>query len=304
MGKWRRRLLIALGILVASGGAGYYWLFVDSSPPSSGAYTIDMAEVRRLAGSIPGNKVTEIRNEQVATYTFPATAVSAGDGWAKLEIPIQSYQLIFPDHTAIIDTALDRELAKGATSFNQDAYERMTLAMDRASLILVTHEHFDHMGGLARHPRFRNILTSMKLTKEQVDSPYLAPAKLPSDLMRGYRPLVYDRYCAVAPGMVLIKAPGHSPGGQMIYVQRADGVEFLFLGDVAWTLRPVERVRTRARFVTTFTIREEDRNMVMRELAELHRVHLAEPKLHMIPGHDAIVRADALKTGLFVDRFD
>lgn len=68
MSKWSKRLIIALVVLVASGGAGYYWLFVDSSPPSSGAYAIDMAEVRRLASSIPGDKVTEIRNEHVATY--------------------------------------------------------------------------------------------------------------------------------------------------------------------------------------------------------------------------------------------
>ena len=47
----------------------------------------------------------------------------------------------------------------------------------------------------------------------------------------------------------------------------------------------------------------EDRNAVMLELAELHRIHEAEPKLHIIPGHDAIVLADALKSGLFIDKF-
>ena len=304
MGKWMRRILAVLGVLIVIGGGAYYWFIVDSSPPSDEkAYALDMGEVRRLANSIPGEKVREIHDEHVATYSFPATAVVAGDGWASMDIPIQSYQLVYSDHTAILDTALDKALAKDAASFDQAAYDRMIGAMDHASLILVTHEHFDHIGGLTRHPHFSQIINATKLTQEQVDSPqHMEPTKLPEAAMRGYRPLVYDHYVAIAPGIVLIKSPGHSPGEQMVYVQRADGVEYLFLGDVAWTLRNVERLRTRARFVTTFTIRE-DRDPVMRELAALHRVHAAEPNLHMIPGHDAIVLAAALKTGLLIKGF-
>jgi glyoxylase-like metal-dependent hydrolase (beta-lactamase superfamily II) len=303
MGKWLRRILITLGVLAVIGGAAYYWLVVDSSAPSSGSYSIDMAEVRRLAGSISGDKATEVRVEHVASFSFPATAAVAGDGWATLDVPVQSYQLVFPDHTAIIDTALDKTLGKDTTSFYSDAYDRMSSAMDRASLIVITHEHLDHIGGLSRHPHLKQILDVTKLTKEQIESPeYMTTAKLPEGVLDGYKPLVYDRYVAVAPGVVLIKAPGHTPGSQMVFVQRADGTEYLFLGDVAWTLRNVELVRERARLVTSYFIRE-DHDAVMLELAELHRIHEAEPNLHIIPGHDAIVLADALKTGLFIDKF-
>jgi len=91
---------------------------------------------------------------------------------------------------------------------------------------------------------------------------------------------------AVAPGVVLIKSPGHTPGRQLVYVQRADGVEVLFLGDVAWHWRNVEVVRERARLVTAVFLKE-DRAAVLRELAELHRLADAEPKLNIVPGHDA-----------------
>ena len=303
MGKWTRRVLIALGTLAVIGGAAYYWFIVDSSAPSGGTYAIDMAEVRTLAASIAGDKASEVHVEHVASFSFPATAVVAGDGWASLDIPVQSYELVFPDRTAIIDTALSKTMSSGLVSFDDKAYARMQAAMDKASLIVITHEHLDHIGGLSAHPHLAHVLKATRLTKEQVDSPeYMTSAKLPDGALNGYRPLVYDRYVAIAPGVVLIKAPGHTPGSQMVYVQRADGTEYLFLGDVAWTLRNVELVRERARLITQFMIRE-DRDAVMLELAELHRIHEAEPALHMIPGHDARVLAASLKDGLLIEGF-
>jgi glyoxylase-like metal-dependent hydrolase (beta-lactamase superfamily II) len=298
-----RRGLIALGVVAAIGGAAYYWLIVDSSAPSGGHYAIDMGQVRKLAASIPGAKASEVRVERVADFSFPATAAVAGDGWKALSVPVQSYELVFPGHTAIIDTALNRTQTDALVSFDAGAYARMQAAMEKASLIVITHEHLDHIGGLSAHPHLADVLKVTRLTQEQVDNPtYMTTAKLPAGALKGYRPLVYDRYAAIAPGVVLIKSPGHTPGSQMVYVQRADGTEYLFLGDVAWTLRNVELVRERARLITQFMIRE-DRDAVMLELAELHRIHEAEPHLHMIPGHDVRVLTASLKDGLLIAGF-
>ena len=123
-----------------------------------------------------------------------------------------------------------------------------------------------------------------------------------TNLFEHYRPLDYVRYLAIAPGVVLVRAPGHTPGSQMVYVRRADGVEFLLVGDIAWQMRNIETGREKARWVTLLT--GEDRNAVREELAGLSRLHTAAPELHMIPGHDAGVIAALVKSGLLVKGFE
>ncbi len=95
MGKWGRRILIALGVIAVVGAGAYWWLILESGEPSR-AYAIDMSEVRRLADSMPGDKVQEIRAEHVSDFSFPATAVVAGDGWQPSAMELFSYELVFP----------------------------------------------------------------------------------------------------------------------------------------------------------------------------------------------------------------
>jgi glyoxylase-like metal-dependent hydrolase (beta-lactamase superfamily II) len=286
-----RRVAIALGVLLVVVGLAYYWLIIESHALTRGRFSIDMAEVRRLASSLPGEKPQDIRVEQVAAFKFPATAIMAGDGWAQRDVPVFSYQLEYPDHTAIIDTAMDEKTSKtgGAANFDPAAYARMSTALGKASLILITHEHSDHLAGLAAQPNLAQILKATRLTREQRDHPErMAPASFPAGALDDYQPLAYDRYRAIAPGIVLIKSPGHTPGSQMIFVQKADGAEILFIGDVAWQSQNIDKVRERARLVTWYFL-NEDRDAVLLELAELHRLREAEPQLRLIPGHDGTV---------------
>ena len=246
-----------LALIVASIPA-YWWVFVESHRSPAGGYAIDIAEVRRLADTQAGEKPLFIRLETVAHLPAPGAFVVAGDGWHSIDLPVSSYELVYRDHIAVLDTAFNADIAKsmGATGFDSAAYSRMSDALARASLIVVTHEHPDHIGGLLAQPDLEKRLGVTRLTREQVAElrPNLgvdsfASLHLPSSIFDGYRPLDYLRYLALAPGVVLIKSPGHTPGSQMIYVRRADGVEFLFLGDVAWLMRNVETQREKARLV-------------------------------------------------------
>lgn len=285
-----RRLAIALGLLAATGAVAYYWLIVESHMPFSGSYKIDIAELRKLADEKPGAKPIEIRVETVGTISFPKTAVVAGDGWESTELPVSAYQLVYPDRTAVIDTGYDAATAKKATATNygydEGAYKRIVAALNGASFIVVTHEHWDHAATLFAQPNLDKLLDVTLLTKEQVDNAdRLAPSAFPPDVKKTVKPITYDKVRAIAPGVVLVKSPGHTPGSQSVYVKLADGKEYLFIGDVAWHQRNIDEVRERARLVTWWFM-NEDRDQVMLELAELNRLQKANPELVIVPGHD------------------
>jgi glyoxylase-like metal-dependent hydrolase (beta-lactamase superfamily II) len=304
MKPWIRNTLAAAAILVVIAAAAYYWLLVESHVPADAQFALDIGEVRRLAGAVPGDPPTAIEVERIGVFKGPATAIVAGDGWQTRDMPVFSYRIAYPVMSVIIDTALNKEIGgANLNSFDAAAFARMQSAMGKASLILITHEHLDHIGGLTVHPNLSSVLKATRLSREQLANPQLMlPAKFPDHALDGYVPLGYQKYLAVAPGMVLIKAPGHTPGSQMIYVRTANGAEFLFLGDVAWLFRNIELQRERARLVTTFMLKE-DRHAVFGELAALKQLHAAEPAIHIVPGHDGAVVDELVAAGLLKSQF-
>ena len=300
---WLRRILITLGVLLVLAGVAYYWLLVESHIPSDASYTLDIERVRAALATVPGDKPGSIEVEQVGVFTFPATGVVAGDGWNGVPLPVFCYRLIYPDSTIIVDTGLTQSMGGSLlTSFDAAAFGRVEAAMSTAAQIVITHEHMDHIGGLTAHSDLKAVLPRTRLTREQLSEPERSlPAKFPEHALDGYQPLVYDQYQAIAPGVVLIKAPGHTPGSQIVYVQTASGAELLLIGDVAWHFRNIELQRERARLMTMLFIKE-DRKAVFGELVALQRLHEAQPAIHIVPGHDgpvvdSLVAAGVLKRG-------
>jgi glyoxylase-like metal-dependent hydrolase (beta-lactamase superfamily II) len=304
MKPWVRNTLLGLCGLLVIVAAAYYWLIVESHVPGGAEYALDIAEVRRLAGAPAGDKPVAIEVETVGLFKPPAAFVVAGDGWKPSDLPVYSYRVVYPQTSVIVDTALSKESGGDSLdSFDAAAFARIQAAMAQASIILVTHEHSDHIGGLTTHPNLAAVLPATKLTREQIANPAaLQPTRFPDHALDGYVPLEYQKYEAVAPGMVLIKSPGHTPGSQMVYVQTADGKEFIFIGDVAWHFRNIEVQRERPRFATQFII-GEDRTAVFGELGALHRLHEAEPRINIVPGHDGEAVGRLIEAGLMTAKF-
>jgi glyoxylase-like metal-dependent hydrolase (beta-lactamase superfamily II) len=298
-----------LGLIIISIPA-YWWLAIESHTPSSAHYSIDLTAVRRLADAGAVDLPVAIRVETIGHLLAPETFVIAGGGWQNLDMPVSVYEIVYKDRTVIVDTAFNADVAKqmDANVFDDAAYARLGAALATAQLVIVTHEHPDHVGGLLAQPNLKDLMGKALLTRVQVTELKQAIREAPISKLNvsptvfdGYQGIDDEPYQTIAPGVVLIKAPGHTPGSQMVYVKRADGQEILFLGDVAWQMRNIEEVRERARLVTWLT--GEDRGAVMAEIVELHRLHTAEPNLNMMPGHDTAELTRFLNAGLLTKGF-
>jgi glyoxylase-like metal-dependent hydrolase (beta-lactamase superfamily II) len=305
--KWVGYIVL---VLIVISIPAYWWLALESHIPSSAHYSIDMAAVRRLADAGEVDLPVGLRVETVGHFMVPEALVMAGGSWQTLDLPVSAYELTYKDHTVILDTAFNADVAKqmDVSVFDDAAYVRLSAAIAMAELIIVTHEHPDHAGGLLAQPNLKDLMGKTRLTQVQVTELKKAIGESPISKLN-VSPTVFDGHQAIddgpyqriAPGVVSIKAPGHTPGSQMVYVKRADGQEILFLGDVAWQMRNIDQVRERARFVTWLA--DEDREAVMAEFVELHRLHAAEPNLNMMPGHDSAVLTRFLQAGLLTKGF-
>lgn len=293
-------ILAALVLIVVIAG---YVLFGYSPVPAASPYQLDIAQIRQLAGADSSLLPVRLNALILGESQMPKFMVFAGGGFQEIRMPVPVFQVVYPAGTVIVDTGMDKagfdQMFPGG-SFSTASYDQLQSAMRQSQTILLTHEHLDHISGLARSPYLDELVPKVILTREQIRA--ITPGTgLTPELLARITPLDYDQYHLVAPGMVLVKAAGHSPGSQMVYLRLQNGAEFLLVGDVIWSMESLTRLRGRPMFISL--VMQENWSAIHNQARTLYDLSQGEP-LYLLISHDYGQIDSYIQQGLVGGRFE
>jgi glyoxylase-like metal-dependent hydrolase (beta-lactamase superfamily II) len=177
---------------------------------------------------------------------------------------------------------------------------------DDVALVIVSHFHADHVGGLIDFPRARLLYRGPALARDFRRIPawrHLAagvlPGLLPADLEArsqliedrpvvrlpsGYAPFT-EGYDLLGDGTLLgVDLAGHARGQLGVLLPRTQGPEVFLIADACWQGRAVSHLEFPHPIVRLIT---DDMRRYRQRIRDLHQLSRARPDLHLVPSHCA-----------------
>jgi len=261
-----------------------------ASPATRAEFAPDLGVLRAMSTAVPGALPIAVNGIRVAASIRPRKFVIAGGDDMPVTMPRTAFQVVYPDCTAMIDGGLDKTTHD---SFSPDkpepyfpeAFAKLARALDAARLIVVTHFHADHVAGILSAANFTELARKTIIASETarclVETPHRPHLKLSPEAVAHFIVLDYPAYYPVAPGIVLIKAPGHSPDSQMVFIRLQSGREILHSVDSAWIMDNILELKGKAAPWV-----KEDVPAIMAQLRWLKRVHETDKNVTILVTHD------------------
>ena len=177
-----------------------------------------------------------------------------------------------------------------------DELKAAGIAPSSLMAVVLTHAHWDHVSGLEALPGTPVWVTREELAFVRGEDASTALARqlgtasyIAFDFPDGpYLGFARSRDVFGDGSVVLVPAPGHTPGSIVAFIGTPDGKRYALIGDTAWQREGVELPAEKpwvARQVDT------DPAATRAMLVRLHQIKTAMPGLIIVPAHDARVWA-------------
>ena len=213
-----------------------------------------------------------------------------------IEMPLLVGVLRHPDGALLVDAGLgqttrDRDFPRWPLRLldlevppGQSILEQLGGPPDR---VLMTHLHYDHIGGLFDMPGVETWTTSPDWSAYARGNVHFPPRlrSLVDWVVPSMRETALGQPAADVMGdgtIWYVATPGHTPGSASVLVYAADG-PWLFVGDTAWLDAHLEgawRPKRTSRLV------DADRDALEASLAWARGLHAACPDLKVVAGHE------------------
>jgi glyoxylase-like metal-dependent hydrolase (beta-lactamase superfamily II) len=265
-------------------------------------FAADLGDIRRLARLLPGPLPVAVNVSRVAASVRPNKFVIEGGDDSPITMPRTAFQVVYPDCTVMIDSGLDRETHDSFSTpdkrepYFPEAVAQLQQALNAARMIVLTHFHADHVAGVTRAANFDALaaktFVSVATAQCLLNTPHRPHLAMTAEQVNQLNIFDYGQYHPVAPGIVLMKAPGHSADHQMVYIALQSGAEILHSVDVGWVLENIAQIKGKAAPWV-----KEDVPAVIGQLRWLNNVLRNEKNVTLLVTHDDELLTSAIKTG-------
>lgn len=251
---------------------------------------LDLSRIRALVAAQPGPLPVAINAVRVAMSVRPNKFVIEGGDETPTRMPRTAFQLVYPEHTVMLDSGLDQEthdsFAKGEKEpYFPDEFVKLMRALNQAGAIILTHYHADHVGGIVTAPNRATLARKTFVTRHtarlMVETPHRPNLAQNEEQMRDFILFDYEEHYPIMPGVVMIKTPGHSEDSQMVFIRLQDGREYLHSVDTVWNMQNIIEMKGKAAPWVT-----ENKAQINIQLKWLNSLLTDEPDLTILVTHD------------------
>jgi N-acyl homoserine lactone hydrolase len=296
-----KRVLGVLLLLVLVAIGGLVWTFLPATLPDPAASTEALPPASPPAGmSISVLDTGSIESRAVFAYRGGAVGEQRRFAMAPVLVRHPRGDLLIDagfGHDVDAHTRTQPQLGQLLTRYTKGRPAGEQLAdggVPPSSLkgVLITHAHWDHVSGLDR-------LAGVPVWVNDAEFAFIGSQSHHPALIRSFGALPYHHYrFEHGPyfgfpqsfdvwgdgSVVVVPAPGHTPGSIIVFVALPSGKRYALLGDLVWQLEGITLPAERP-WLPRWLI-EEDAAQVREAIARIAAIHRRHPQLQLVPAHD------------------
>lgn len=242
------------------------------------------------------------------THRFAAFGYRGGSFFDQRDFAMSAVLVKHPQGDVLIDSGfgagIDAQFAwmplffRLGTSYEKHTPAAAQLAQagyDRQKLrgIVLTHAHWDHVSGLADFPEMPVLLTADEHRFIDSGSAWTAVARSLPDVIyeeygfaeKAYLGFPKSRDLYGDGSIVIVPAPGHTPGSIIVFLALPDGRRYALVGDLVWQREGISEREEKPWLLRRNA--DSDAEHVRENILRMAALAARFPEMIIVPAHDS-----------------